>query len=107
MIRKFLSLFEKPVYKHVYTLKISITRKQQFTGVKTNGFFYYHLYETKNGKRKVEYGSTFAMDYPEVTGQHFTDYHDIVLPWLNHRYVPNIPGYNDVDMIDVEKRLSE
>lgn len=72
------------------------------------GKFYYHLYESNKGERRVEYGVTWEMSPERIRAMavRWDDYHEVVVPWLGGRYVPGIPSFNDIDALDVQAKLS-
>jgi hypothetical protein len=69
-----------------------------------------HLYESNEGNRKYKVGSTlsgWSTDDLEKGIVHLESYHTTLVPWLEHRFVPNIPRYHDVEGIDVQRKLTE
>lgn len=101
-------------WRLVHTIVLNITRAT-LTGDKEKGKFYYHLHESNQGNRRLTCSSTF----PEITdseaaSKRFDDYHETVYPWLMGRYVEvevdgakrGVPTFNDVDGIDVQRKLS-
>lgn len=92
---------------HTHTVVVAI---KPFASKEVKSKFYFHFSESNKGSRRVEYGCT----HQEVTGDRLEQiarqieaYHDIVTPWLSGRYVPEIPSYGDVVLMDVQKKLSQ
>lgn len=77
---------------------------------KTSGKFYYQMYESADGHRKVEYGMTipgYSKSEIAACAPNFEFYHEAVIPWLGGRSVEGIPTYRGAEMEDVQAKLSK
>jgi len=66
---------------------------------KEKGKFYYHLFESSRGNRRVEFASTFSdldKEALEKAGKHFDTYQDMIYRWEHGRVDPNIPRYDQI-----------
>lgn len=93
-------------WKLVKTLKINslMTSKKSPNGVQC--WTYFHLHESKFGKRKYEFTSTYPSNFDPDVKKGLTEYHETVFPWVNGRYFPDIPRYQDMELINVQEKLS-
>ena len=71
-----------------------------------HGKFYFKLYESDLGTRKVQLASTITniRDYEYVANQ-FEIYHTKVLRWQSGRHDPDIPRYSEVGEEDMVNAL--
>jgi hypothetical protein len=93
-------------WKLVKSIKLEIVRNKT-----DEGKFFYHLHESDRGNRKVDYTCTFPVINSKRSSLHqlaitFDDYHEQVYPWLQGRYVAVIPSFAEVDLLDVQAKLS-
>jgi hypothetical protein len=99
---------KKEVWRLVHTLSVQVSITAKISRKEETGEVYFHLMESNFGNRKYSVGaSTSGLNRLEDDVKHLRVFHDTVFPWLHGRYVTGIPSYNDVDALDVQKKLSE
>jgi hypothetical protein len=58
--------------------------------------FYYRLYESKNGNRKVEFACTNPRCDLKVSASRHPIYQEKIIRWKEGRYDPDIPTYSQI-----------
>ena len=103
MIKWIKNKFTKEKYKLVKT----ITRKVNVHTPKSSGTFYFHLFESNRGNRKVELGTDLQGVVGPLQGlaNQIPEYHNIVYPWVNGINDNDIPTYETASDTIVEKEL--
>lgn len=102
MMAWLLKLFPKRQWRLVTTLEQAVRLGSK------EGKVWFHLFEAEDGKKKFDVTHSFGNSAGNFTNaKSTTTYNTKIVPWLNDRYVQGIPKYHEVDMADVEKRLSE
>lgn len=99
------SFFEKyfgPDWRLVKTISVDVKYERK------DGLVYYHLFETKKGKRKVEISSTLNLPSfikLEEEARRFKEYQERIYRWEKGRYDPDIPRYDQVPEEDTANAL--
>ena len=94
----FRRLFEKRDWRRVKTIEMSIIRSLD----KESGTLYYYLYENQFGDRRMDVADTFRgdMDLNKVEKTDVvyrsSEYLEIIKPWLEGDYDPEITDYDGV-----------
>lgn len=88
-------------WKQVHIIEQSIKHR-------TSGTAFIYLFESNLGNRRFEIKTTLNLDDTDLAA--WANTWPVMLkeitPWLNGRFVPGIPGFNEVDSIDVMAKLS-
>lgn len=92
-------------WRLVHTIKSNCVFTNEF-GDKKDCISYFFFYESDKGARRYEYQTNINVKKGEIKYEMLDDYYDIVYPWVNGKFNPNIPSYNDMDVLDVEAKLS-
>lgn len=85
--------FKKDDWRLVGTLSCDITFSTDA------GKVYYHLYESRKGKRKINIASTLSLPpYMDINkeAKRFNLYQEKIYRWEQGRYDPEIPRYSQV-----------
>lgn len=96
------------VHTMTFELNISYTNDQHEIESKEDDVrFRIHFFETNKGERRYELFCSSSRCNAEGVLRKRPIYHDVVYPWLHGRYVSEVPKWSDVEMLDLQKRLSE
>ncbi len=60
------------------------------------GVLYYHLFESNENNRRIEYDCTIPNVNLEDGHKIYPVYHEIIYPWMQGRINPEIPRYSEI-----------
>lgn len=93
--------------KEKWRLVKTITRGVKVRESEQSGEFYFHLFESNKGNRKLEVGHTFSFHSSQnmFIAKQLDVYHETVYRWLKGRYDPSIPSYHSAPEEDTINAL--
>jgi hypothetical protein len=86
-------IFKKDDWRLVTTLSVDAKWER------TSGKIYYHLYESRKGKRKVNIATTLSLpSYMDLIkeAKRFSVYQEKIYRWEMDRHDPDIPRYSQI-----------